>query len=173
MQSVRIEHQDPIGGVGRGARMSDQDAGAGICLDLRAQQRQASAPRCADRDFRSAHPPAPGAVDAPARARSRRAAPRRRRVLARSGAPSDSMPTAASISRVRAAALGFGHAQQIQGQRDILLDREVGQHVKGLEDEADGAAAQQGRGVIVQGATDRSPRAARGRRRAYRVRPAG
>ena len=60
------------------------------------------------------------------------------------------MPTAASISAVRRAALGFRHAQQIEGQGDVLLDAEIGQDVKGLKDESHRAAPQQSDRVIVQ-----------------------
>jgi len=48
------------------------------------------------------------------------------------------------------AALGFSDAQQVQGKRYILLDRQIGQNMEGLEDKADGTAPQQRRGVVVQ-----------------------
>ncbi len=82
------------------------------------------------------------------------------------------MPTAASIQRGAAAALGFRHSQQIEGQGDIFLDAEIGQYMKGLKDEPDRPAPQQGDGVIVQGRQIDALEQHAARVRLDRVRPA-
>ena len=118
-----------------------------ICV---AQQRERLRGACAGRDFRSARRRAPAAADAPARARSQCAGPRRRTARADSGAQAMRCPTAPSISPCAAPRSCSGDAQQIEGQRDVLRDGQVGQHVEGLKHEADGPAAQQRARVVVQ-----------------------
>ena len=50
---------------------------------------------------------------------------------------------------MRCARSRLGNAQKLQGQRDVLLDGEVGQDVEGLKHETHAAAAQQGLRVII------------------------
>jgi hypothetical protein len=49
------------------------------------------------------------------------------------------------------AALRFAYPKQVERQRHILFDRQIGQNMKGLEDKADGTPAQQRYRIIVQG----------------------
>ena len=53
------------------------------------------------------------------------------------------LPCAPTAHRLR-------NAQQVKGQGDILLHREVGQHVKGLEYESHRTTPQQGPAIVVQ-----------------------
>jgi hypothetical protein len=59
---------------------------------------------------------------------------------------------AAALERLAGAwlALGARHLQQIQRQRHVLQRRQVGQHVKRLEDKADMGASQPRQCIIVE-----------------------
>ena len=112
--------------------MRDQDTGRVPALDLRAGA-PAPARRCPDRGCRWVRPPAAASAGAPARARWRHAAIRRRTIRA-AGSPRASRPTAASIAVTRASCSGTRFEDQ--RQRDVLLQAQIGQDVKRLEHEA-------------------------------------
>ena len=65
-------------------------------------------------------------------------------------APRSPKPTAASIAATRVVAVAARAAEQRERQRDVLRDREVRQHVEGLEHEADVPAPQQRQRVVVE-----------------------
>ena len=64
----------------------------------------------------------------------------------------EAMADAHAIGQSRRARFGIfhGHAAQQTGQGDVVANREGGQQVEELEDEADAVAPQAGEGVVVE-----------------------
>ena len=129
--------------------MRDQHAGAAVAPSPARAAARAPPPRCAGRGCRWARRRAAGAGECTsARAIATRCSSPPESSRGRRVAEPRDPRTRASRRRARA---GVAHRpQQLQRQRDVLRDGEVGQHVEGLEHEAHLRAAQQRGRVVVE-----------------------